>query len=64
MTAEETLAHFAARQGWDLDSQLTLVLRYVESLQDDDDSLYDFLQRQADLENGIGQEESNESNPV
>ena len=56
MTAEDTLGHFASRQGWNLDLQLTILLRYIEN-QQDNDAFEDFLQQQADLENGIGQEE-------
>ena len=59
MTTEDLLIRFTAQQGWNLDSQLTVLLRYIEN-QQDDDAFEEFLQQQADLENGIGQGEDDE----
>ncbi len=56
MTTETVLVRFASQQHWNLDSQLTLLLRYIEN-QQDDAAFEEFLQQQADLENGVGQGE-------
>lgn len=49
MKPEDMVAHFAARRGWNLDSQLTIVLRYIEN-QQDNDAFWDFLEQEAVME--------------
>ncbi len=56
-TPEDILDRFVAQQGWDIESQLALALRYIEN-QQDHDTFEDFLQQQADLENDVGEGEA------
>jgi len=42
---------FIERQGWSLDSQVEILLRYIEQ-QQSDDAFFEHLEQQADEENG------------
>jgi hypothetical protein len=50
MDSRDTLQQFIESQGWDDESIITLLCAYIDN-QQDNDTLRDFLQQQADLEN-------------
>ena len=50
MNAETIFDRFAHEQGWDMDSQVTILLRYIDN-QQSDEAFKDFLREQQDDEN-------------
>lgn len=51
MNADAIFAHFVDGQGWSLQSQVLVLLRYIDN-QNSPEAFGDFLQDQADEENG------------
>ena len=55
MSISNVFIEAAAEAGWNRDSQLDVLLRYIEN-QQDDGTFEDFLRRQVDEERQLGEE--------